>query len=698
MLFISKLFFSNALRLNRIHFSEMSVFVQKLNPITGINDWVVQNESYDYHQEVARSAFADMLHDTERNQLYEKALKDAIDRTHAKGKNANVLDIGTGTGLLSMMAARNGADSVIACEAFKPMSDCALKIIELNGFQDRIRVIPKRSTDLTVGEGGDLRERCNILVTEVFDTELIGEGALSTFSHAHKNLLERDSIVVPESATIYAQVVECPLVQNWNKVKDVFDMDGESLIKVPESIKNCAGSTAVHDIQLSQLPLNSFNTIVAPLPVLRFDWSGRTPFIYERSTINTVKAKQDGKAQAVFMWWELQMDTEGKIILSCAPCWAHPASKTKNDIDIPWRDHWMQAVYYLPKEVSVHKDQEINLLSCHDEYSLWFNLVEDLRISNTHYLNPICECGIHITFSRTRIGQMNDSRRNKKYIALLEKYVNSESQILVVSDGFFLALSAAKLGAKNIFFVETNRISRNILEEYIKVNRIENVTVIPSLDNLKEVNLRDVNIVLGEPYYITSILPWDNLMFLYLLKGMTKFVADDAQIFPKKAHIRGVAVHFKDLFKIRSPLRSCEGFLMKNFDELIEESCKISDDNVEAQPLWEYPGRALSSVADIAEIDLINIPEESLEHRGIFHIQGNMECNGIALWVDWNLDDSPDSTITTGPIRPIEIGKNIHWDMYTRQGVCLFPGRNHKEIEYNFKFDFHDGNITFKCL
>lgn len=30
--------------------------------------------------------------------------------------SANVLDIGTGTGLLSMMAARHGADFIVACE------------------------------------------------------------------------------------------------------------------------------------------------------------------------------------------------------------------------------------------------------------------------------------------------------------------------------------------------------------------------------------------------------------------------------------------------------------------------------------------------------------------------------------------------------------------------------------------------------
>lgn len=33
-------------------------------------------------------------------------------------------------------------------------------------------------------------ERANILVTEVFDTELIGEGAINTFTHAHRELLQ----------------------------------------------------------------------------------------------------------------------------------------------------------------------------------------------------------------------------------------------------------------------------------------------------------------------------------------------------------------------------------------------------------------------------------------------------------------------------------------------------------------------------
>ena len=38
-------------------------------------------------------------------------------------------------------------------------------------------------------------ERANVLVTEVFDTELIGEGAIGTFSHAHQELLKVKSLI-----------------------------------------------------------------------------------------------------------------------------------------------------------------------------------------------------------------------------------------------------------------------------------------------------------------------------------------------------------------------------------------------------------------------------------------------------------------------------------------------------------------------
>ena len=90
-----------------------------------------------------------------------------------------------------MMAAKLGADSITAgifkqmicsffwlfwrdifyaVEEFRPIANCAEKIIKDNGFEDKIKLIRKRSTDVTVGSGSDMEFKANILVTEVFDT------------------------------------------------------------------------------------------------------------------------------------------------------------------------------------------------------------------------------------------------------------------------------------------------------------------------------------------------------------------------------------------------------------------------------------------------------------------------------------------------------------------------------------------------
>ena len=49
----------------------------------------------------------------------------------ASDVKVHVLDIGTGTGLLSMMAATEGVDSITACEEFLPMAACAEKVIKV---------------------------------------------------------------------------------------------------------------------------------------------------------------------------------------------------------------------------------------------------------------------------------------------------------------------------------------------------------------------------------------------------------------------------------------------------------------------------------------------------------------------------------------------------------------------------------------
>jgi len=73
-----------------------------------------------------------IVRDHPRNKAYEDALRRAI------FPGCTVLEIGTGTGLLAMMAARAGAAKVITCEADPAIATAARENVAINGFADRV--------------------------------------------------------------------------------------------------------------------------------------------------------------------------------------------------------------------------------------------------------------------------------------------------------------------------------------------------------------------------------------------------------------------------------------------------------------------------------------------------------------------------------------------------------------------------------
>ncbi len=93
-----------------------------------------------------------------------------------KGRGPIVIDIGCGTGLLALMAARAGASHVHACEQFKPLAKVAQRVVQANDMEALVTVHMKCSSHLQVGEGLDLPCKADMLVSEILDSCLLGEG------------------------------------------------------------------------------------------------------------------------------------------------------------------------------------------------------------------------------------------------------------------------------------------------------------------------------------------------------------------------------------------------------------------------------------------------------------------------------------------------------------------------------------------
>lgn len=73
-------------------------------------------------------------------------------------------------------------------------------------------------------------------------------------------------------------------------------------------------------------------------------------------------------------------------------------------------------------------------------------------------------------------------------------------------------------------------------------------------------------------------------------------------------------------------------------------------------------------------------------------------CNGIALWMDYMLDDI--TQLTSGLVAPPTAGQNLQWDMHTRQGVHILPlpvpVQIGSKLKYKLIFTPSNGDFDFQ--
>ncbi|MFQ5561798.1 MAG: tetratricopeptide repeat protein, partial [Nitrospinota bacterium] len=272
-----------------------------------------------------------MMNDITRNTAYEKAIRENTESSTV------TLDIGSGGGLLSLMAARAGAQKVYTCEQNEVLANKAAEVIENNGFSEKIVLLKKRSQKIKLKK--DMPRKADLLVSEIFDAGLIGENALYVLKHAKENLLKRGGKIIPREAIVFGVLAECQDLVDKYRMDHVSGFDFNSF-----------NDFSLHGYAQERVCDYNIRYLSRIFEVFHFDFHN----IKLESLVKKIPVRmlRKGRADAVIFWFRLFL-TE-KIWL---------------DTGLQSTTHWKQAVQFITPERDVRKDQVILVSACNNNAS-----------------------------------------------------------------------------------------------------------------------------------------------------------------------------------------------------------------------------------------------------------------------------------------------------------------------------------------
>lgn len=164
-----------------------------------------------------------MINYAPRNIFYKKCLKDI------KGKT--VLDVGSGTGILSVMAVDSGADKVYAFEIDKKNYELSKHLVETAGLSDKIKIFHNDflECDNNLLDLGPI----DVFMSETFANDVFIQNFSYISDHVYKKFnLSKQFVSIPQSIELKISVVDCglldgeflPGIEINKKYKDAVDL------------------------------------------------------------------------------------------------------------------------------------------------------------------------------------------------------------------------------------------------------------------------------------------------------------------------------------------------------------------------------------------------------------------------------------------------------------------------------------------
>lgn len=185
-------------------------------------------DSYSHH-----GIHEEMLKDEVRTRTYQTAI---LNNKHLF-ENKIILDVGCGTGILSMFAVQAGAKHVYAVDC-SSIIEQAKKIVSDNGMSNKITLIQGKVEEITLP---DNITHVDIIVSEWMGYFLLYESMLNTVLYARDKWLNpTEGIVFPDKAVMYLCAAEdeqmkYERIDFWDNVYG-FDMSALKEVALKEPV------------------------------------------------------------------------------------------------------------------------------------------------------------------------------------------------------------------------------------------------------------------------------------------------------------------------------------------------------------------------------------------------------------------------------------------------------------------------------
>jgi hypothetical protein len=248
-----------------------------------------------------------------------------------------VVDVGTGTGILAMAAARAGASRVYAVEATR-IGRHARANFEANGFGDRITLVEGWSTRVT------LPERADVLVSEMIGNEPLAESVIEVFNDARARMLKPSPRLVPSSVRVFGLPVEIPRAELARRVfVDESLSAWHSWYGFDFSRLAVAARSSSQVFTIKPHKARGWRILGDPVPLAEIDFRTTTGLAID-TTVRSAAACQ-GRMSGLVTYFELELGPTARLS-------THPGLADESN-------HWLSPVWVLPQELDLYPGDEM---------------------------------------------------------------------------------------------------------------------------------------------------------------------------------------------------------------------------------------------------------------------------------------------------------------------------------------------------